>query len=212
MFVLPTSDRTYSVVDQNDKATLKALNKIRNDCRVYMEVQSNLVEIYGRHVAHLSAGAQALQSLVAVNSRAPGRKMYPLIHRSPRVSDPSIFLQPSEELGYVHFRNAWRGVAAPQDTDNSEVRRNNDARAPLKSRDLMKAIEVLGQSIRPVPGQLRMRIHFGILSATAKRTGVDYYSTTANFTAFLNTVADRGTLNVHHRYVCLVSNCLQHVL
>lgn len=194
MFVLPTSDKTC-MVDQNDKATLKALNKIRNDCRVYMEIQSNLVEIYGRHVAHLSAGAQALSSLIAVNSRAPGRKMYPLIHRSPRVSDPSIFLQPSEELGYVHFRNAWRGVAVPQNTDNPEVRRNNDAR------DLMKAIEVLGQSIRPVPGQLRMRIHFGILSATAKRTGVDYYNTTANFAAFLNTVADRGTLNVHHRYV-----------
>lgn len=89
----------------------------------------------------------------------------------------------------------------PQDTGTSEVKRNNDVRAPLSSQDLMKAIEVLGQSVRPVAGQLRMRIHFGILNATSIKKGINLYNTTANFAAFLTTVAERGTLHVHHRYV-----------
>lgn len=200
MFVLPSSENTRSVVDQNDKATLKALSKIQKDCRVYMKVQDDMVEIYARQISHLSAGAQALRSFIAVNSRGPGCKIYPLMHRCPQVPDPSIFLHPTEELGYVRFPGAWRGVAMPQDSSTPGVKRNLDARTPLSSRDLMKAIEVLGQSIRPVPGQLRMRIHFGILHATHKKIGVDWYTTTATFAAFLDTVAARGTLNMHHRY------------
>lgn len=201
---MPTSDGTFSVVDQNDKATRKTLNKIRNGRHVYMEVEPKVVKVYGRHLDHLSAAVQDLQSLVTVNSRAPGRKMYPLIHGhpSPKTPDPSIFLRPTQDLGYISFPNAWRGVAMPQDAGHSElVQLNDDARAPLQSPNLVKAIEALGQSVRPVPGQLKMRIHFGILNATAKRKGVDQYSTTAKFAEFLDTVADRGTLHVHHRCV-----------
>lgn len=200
VFVLPGTDENRNIVDQSDKATLKALNKIRKECCAYMEVQKNLIEVYGRQLSSLSAAAQALRIFIAVNSRGLGCKMYPLMHRSTRVPGPSICLYPTEELGYVGFRDAWRGVAMPQVTGASIVKQDLDVRAPLSSRELIKAIEVLGQSIRPVPGQLRMRIHFGILNTTTKKKGVDWYSATADFAAFLKTVAARGTLHMHHRY------------
>lgn len=166
-----------------------------------MEVLGDMVKIYGRHRSNVAAGAQALRSFIAVNSRAPGCKMYPLMHRSPTVPDPFIFLQPTEDLGYINFSGAWRGVAMPQHTDTggTAIIRNDEARMPLSSRDLIKAIEVLGQSIRPVPGQPRMRIHFGLLHATHKKKDVDYFHTTANFAAFLSEVSERGVLRVHHR-------------
>lgn len=89
----------------------------------------------------------------------------------------------------------------PRNThDTFELKRNSDARSPLSSKDFMRAFKVLGQSIRPVPGQLRMRIHFGILYTESVKRGIDCFTDTAGFTSFLNQVAQRATLKMHHRY------------
>lgn len=189
MFALPESK--YDKIDLNDKTTRKALNKIRTECKVYVQVRDTFIQICGRQPVHIKNGVQALRDFLLANTRGLTRKMIPLVHRGTNVSG-SILLKPTEDLQYTHFSGAWRGVADAKDPTT------DDGVVPLTSQVFLQAIHQVAQIIRPVPGELRMRVHLGILSLTQKKKA-DKYSMTQEFKKLLEDVADRGTVYVHHK-------------
>lgn len=197
LFALPTPDSDMGQIDETDRATKRELDRIRDECEVFMEVRDDYIVISASHVTRLQKALQRVRDLLHANARDLVCSTVTLVDRSTTASDSSILLKPTFQLRGLGSGAGWRGIANPRNPAQETAGSDEDL-VPLTEEDLAKAIVRAARAICPVLGELRMRVHLGILALTKKKDLTEY-RTTGGFETLVDNAASRGLTSFGHR-------------
>lgn len=184
-------------IDEADKATKRELDRIRDECEVFMEVREDYIVISASLVTRLQKALQRIRDLLRANARDLMCTTIALVDRSTTATDSSILLKPTSQLRGLGSGAGWRGIARPQSLIQIAADCEEDL-VPLTEQGLAKAIVQAAHAICPVLGELRMRVHLGILALTKKKDLVEY-RTTGDFETLVENAAGRGLTCFGHR-------------
>lgn len=173
MLALPSQDSELGCIDLKDEATKREMDKIRNECEVWMEISYDSIRFFAFTESSLLSGLHRVRVFLLACSQDMVCRTIVLIHRSTDATDDSVLLKPTKELRGLSLgiSSHWRGIARAQDPIHEKEEENNYTPIPLTAHDLSLAIRQAAQGICPVLGELRVRVHLGILSLAKKKSG-----------------------------------------
>lgn len=192
MLALPSQEGDLGYIDEQDQATKLEMDRIRNQCEVWIEVLEDRILIFAFSESSLLEGLQRVRTLLLAYAQGMVCKTIALVHQSACVSNGLVVLKPTRELRGVNLGtdSRWRGVARARGPRQERKQESDDEVIPLTAHSLSSAILRAVQSICPFLGELRVRVHLGILSLAEKQSGA--------FKMIMEEGARRGQIYVHH--------------
>lgn len=191
MLPLPSQDSDLGYIDEKDQATKREMDKIRNECEVWMEVFHDRILFFAFSDSSLLKGLQRVRTFSLAYAQDMACRTVALVHQSAHATNDSVLLKPTKELRGLNLgiNSRWRGVARAQGLIRVKEQESDDAKTPLTAHSMSLAIRQAAQGICPVLGELRVRVHFGILSLAKKKSGA--------FKTVVEEAARRGLTCVH---------------
>ncbi|PSR91940.1 hypothetical protein BD289DRAFT_201829 [Coniella lustricola] len=200
-FALPDINDNEGMIDPDDLMTRKLMNTIRDDFLVEInhDERNGYLCIQGTCFKNIHDAVKAIRELLASTAKdLVQRRTIVVNHSSPTSRDP-IHLQSIEKLLGPQFGTGFRGVTEPRGSLLDFYEGSFDS---LTAERFARHIRQAAAHINPLQGSLIMRVHLGsfVSLKRQKHKGrlVDRYATTAEFQAFLDQAASRGTVHVSH--------------
>lgn len=193
MFCQPRQDSDLGHVDEKDQATKREMDKIRNECKVWMDVSDECISFFAFFDSDLLKALQRVRAFLLAFSQDMSCRTITLTHRAVGASDNDVVtLEPAKELNGLNLAgiSGRRGIARAESSSKDEDQDAEERLLKSRAKDLSRAIRQAAHGMSPVLGELRVRVHLGVLCLAKKKAG--------EFSTVLGEAARRGLTHVHH--------------
>lgn len=194
---LPCTENYKVRFDQNDPTTKSKLREIKLAYEVWIESDDDFVSIFGKSKDSLKAALTALQAFISsINKEVEGRMICLVDHSI------SASRQPVEIKSITSNGEPYRPVTKGLAEDKIEPIEKDGYDTDKLMRTVHKfdvAIRDAAGRIRPVDGELRVRVHMGTFSLRMRRANQDTFDDDDGLRSFLEKTSDRGWSYVNHR-------------
>lgn len=204
MVSLPCAEDSKIRIDQSDPTTRSKLAEIKLACEVWIEVDDDFVTILGRNKDKLKAALTELQTFIKrINKEIEGR-MISLVEHSIATSRLPVEIKSITSDG-APYRPVTTTVHSEKIKCPAKDEKSTGGYQGLAD-ELGEAIREAAKRIRPVEGELRVRMHMGLFSLQMRRANQDTFYDDEGFRKYLKKTSDKGWAYVGHRYVNLLSS------
>lgn len=193
---LPCTEDNKVRIDQGDSTTRSKLREIKLAYEVWIESDDEYATIFGGSRENLKAALTALQAFInSINKEVEGR-MICLVGHSIAAS-----CLPVEIKSITSNGEPYRPVAKELPTEQMECHEEEESMDEHKGLvdKFDKAIRDAADRIRPVDGELRVRVHMGNFSLRMRRANQDTFYDDEGLEKFLKKTSDKGWSYVGHR-------------
>lgn len=201
---LPFAEDSKVRIDQNDPTTRSKLTEIKLACEVWIESGEDFVTILGGSKDNLKAALTELQALIkGINKEVEGR-MISLVEHSIATSRLPVEIKSIASYG-APYRPVAKRIHSEKIECPAEDEESTGGYQGLAD-ELDEAIREAAKRIRPVEGELRVRVHMGLFSLQMRRANQDTFYDDDGLRKYLKKASDKGWSYVGHRYVGLLSS------
>lgn len=194
---LPCTEDYKVRIDQGDSTTRSKLREIKLAYEVWIESDDGYVTIFGGSKESLKAALTALQAFInSINKEVEGR-MICLIAHSIAASRLPVEIKSITSNGDPYRPVARELPAEKMECHEKEEESMDEHKGLVDKFD--KAICDAADRIRPVDGELRVRVHMGIFSLRMRRANQDTFYDDDGLEKFLKKTSDKGWSYVSHR-------------
>ncbi|ROV91786.1 hypothetical protein VSDG_06516 [Cytospora chrysosperma] len=197
MVSLPCAEDSKIRIDQSDPTTRSKLAEIKLACEVWIEVDDDFVTILGRNKDKLKAALTELQTFIKrINKEIEGR-MISLVEHSIATSRLPVEIKSITSDG-APYRPVTTTVHSEKIKCPAKDEKSTGGYQGLAD-ELGEAIREAAKRIRPVEGELRVRMHMGLFSLQMRRANQDTFYDDEGFRKYLKKTSDKGWAYVGHR-------------
>ncbi|KUI63152.1 hypothetical protein VP1G_10270 [Cytospora mali] len=200
---LPGTEDNKVRIDQRDPTTRTKLAEIKVAYRVWIQSNEDFVTIFGERKENLKAALAELVSFIDSTNKDVQGRMISLTEHSIAASGMPVEIKSITSNGAP-----YRPVTKKPPADEVEKLAKNEeslisdeevVEPQALVNKLDSAIREAADRIRPVEGELRVRVHMGVFSLQMRRANQDTFYDDDELKRFLKKTSDRGSSYVNHQ-------------
>ncbi|ROW11180.1 hypothetical protein VMCG_01484 [Cytospora schulzeri] len=197
MVALPCTEDSKVRIDQDDPITRSKLTEIKLACEVWIDADEDFVTVFGACKDNLKAALTELKAFIdSINKEVEGR-MIVLVEHSIAASRLPVEIKPITSDG-PPYRPVTKKLPAEKIECFVKDQESIDEQQILTD-ELDEAIREAAKRIRPVEGELRVRVHLGLFSLQMRRANQDTFYEDEGLKKYLSKASDKGWSYVGHR-------------